>query len=118
VLTTSGWIAAVTLGLSGTLSPADATSAAAASPVLALGLALVAVVTGARGRVPQWLVFYGGELVLLWFLTGPLVAAAVVGLPMLLVVTQGEDAMASAVVVQGLALVGVGLWLRRRKPPD
>jgi Family of unknown function (DUF6297) len=123
VLTCAAWLAAALLGAAGSIPSSGLLATIAFAPLAAATLAGCAVHMAARGRLPVWLFFYGQEMVLLWFATGPLMAALAVGIPVSSAVVafdRGTDPSAALWTPAFLQLIGLAIvlqTLRARKPP-
>jgi hypothetical protein len=116
-------LAVVTARLAGLLPTVALDLALAGSLPTAAVLVLAAAIAGRRGRVPVELLMLGdagGIALLLWIMTGPLLAETLLGVPIaLLRATPTPKAAIPAVAVWlALAVLGESAWLRTRKPPS
>jgi hypothetical protein len=123
VLATVGMLLVVAAWLAGLLSIAGLGLALAGAPAAAAVLVLAAAIAGRRGRVPVELLLLGdvgGIALLLWIVTGPLLAETLLGVPVaLLRATPTPQAAIPAVTVWlALVVLGESAWLRTRKPPS
>jgi hypothetical protein len=123
VLATVGMLLVVAAWLVGLLPTAVLSLALAGAPAAAAVLVLAAAIAGRRGRVPVELLLLGdvgGIALLLWIMTGPLLAESVLGVPIaLLRATPTPQAAIPAVTVWlALVVLGESAWLRTRKPPS
>jgi hypothetical protein len=123
VLAALGMLAVVTARLAGLLPTVALDLALAGSLPTAAVLVLAAAIAGRRGRVPVELLMLGdagGIALLLWIMTGPLLAETLLGVPIaLLRATPTPKAAIPAVAVWlALAVLGESAWLRTRKPPS
>jgi hypothetical protein len=123
VLATLGILLVVAAWLAGLLPTAALGLALAGGPAAAAVLVLAAAIAGRRGRVPVELLLLGdvgGIALLLWIMTGPLLAATLLGIPIALLRAAPTPQAAIPAVTVWLALVVLAesAWLRTRKPPS
>jgi hypothetical protein len=123
VLAILGSLLVVAAWLAGLLPTAVLGLALAGAPAAAAVLVLAAAIAGRRGRVPVELLLLGdvgGIALLLWIMTGPLLAETLLGVPIaLLRATPTSQAAIPAVTVWlALVVLGESAWLRTRKPPS
>jgi hypothetical protein len=123
VLAAIGVLAVAAARLAGLLPAGALGLALAGAPATAALLVLAAAISGRRGRVPVELLLLGdagGIALLLWILTGPLLAETLVGVPAALLDGAAEPRAAALPVAGWLALgiLGQSAWLRTRKPPS
>jgi hypothetical protein len=123
VLAALGTLLAVAVWLAGLLSTAALGLALAGVPATAAVLVLAAAIAGRRDRVPVELLLLGdvgGIALLLWIMTGPLLAETLLGVPIaLLRATPTPQAAIPAVTVWlALVMLAESAWLRTRKPPS
>jgi nitrate reductase gamma subunit len=123
VLAALGILLAVAVWLAGLLSTTALGLALAGVPATAAVLVLAAAIAGRRGRVPVELLLLGdvgGIALLLWIMTGPLLAETLLGVPIaLLRATPTPQAAIPAVTVWlALVVLAESAWLRTRKPPS
>lgn len=123
VLAAIGSLLVVAAWLAGLLPTAALGLALTGTPATAAVLVLAAAIAGRRGRVPVELLLLGdvgGIALLLWILTGPLLAETLLGVPIALLRATPTPQTAIPAVAVWLALVVLGesAWLRTRKPPS
>jgi Family of unknown function (DUF6297) len=123
LLATLGVLLVVAAWLAGLLPTAALRLALAGAPAAATVLVLAAAIAGRRGRVPVELLLLGdvgGIALLLWIMTGPLLAQTLLGVPItLLRATATPQAAIPAITVWlALAVLAESAWLRTRRPPS
>lgn len=121
VVVAAGWLV-------GVLPAVVAWQALASTPMVAGVLVLIAAAAGQRGRFPLELLLLGGEfgglLLVVWLVTGPLLAGLVLGIPAQLLRRAAESgqplaaALGQAELLLLVVATGAMLFLRGRKPPD
>jgi hypothetical protein len=123
VLAALGMLGTMAAWLAGLLPTGILGLALAGSPPTAAVLVLAAAIAGRRGRVPVELLMLGdagGIALLLWIMTGPLLAEILLGVPIALLraTPAPQAAIPAAAVWLSLAVLAESAWLRTRKPPS
>lgn len=122
VLAVLGWIAIAFATLDGVLTGAEAGPSIGLVGLAAPMLVICAAGVAQRGRLPIELLFYGSEIVFLWYAAGPLLALISLGAPAASMIgnfnadlgmSQAASSAAFFLAI-GLAL-GIAV-LRRRRP--
>jgi hypothetical protein len=127
-LTVLGVLAVSAASLAGLLPAAAAWSALALCPLVSATFVLSAAIAGQRGPFPIELLLLGGDVgavvLLVWLMTGPILAAVALILPVSIVYRAADDvpltaeptgAAAAVLVVTLLAAV---IYLRSRRQPQ
>jgi hypothetical protein len=127
VLTAIAAVAVALVWLLGLLPATVAWRALASCPIVAAVLVLTAAAVGQRGRFPIELLLLGGEFgglfLLLWLVTGPLLAGLLLGIPAQLLRRTADNgqplaaALGQAELLLLLITTAEIIYLRSRKPP-
>jgi hypothetical protein len=127
-LTVLGAIAVSAASLAGLLPAAAAWSALALCPVVSATFVLSAAIAGQRGPFPIELLLIGGDVgavvLLVWLVTGPILATVALILPVTIVHRAADDgalvaeATGAAAAVLVVTLLAAVAYLRSRRQPQ
>jgi hypothetical protein len=127
-LTALGVLAVTAASVAGLLPPTAAWSALALCPLVSATFASSAAIAGQRGPFPIELLLLGGDVgavvLLVWLVTGPILAAVALILPVSIVHRAADDgslvaeATGAAAAVLVVALLAAVAYLLSRRQPE